>query len=53
MPRDVSAAKVGYDIESVDPRGHQPAYIRRPFIDQPDPQATAVFYRLQKLLVRA
>jgi hypothetical protein len=100
VPRDVSAAKVGYDIESVDPRSgrlrfievkgraagaeviivtrneiltalnagdafilavvavangsaHQPAYICRPFIKEPDPQATAVVYRLQELLVRA
>ncbi len=100
IPRDVSAAKVGYDIESIDPRSgrlrfievkgraegadviivtrneiltalnaadafilavvqisngfaHQPSYIRRPFIKEPDPQATAVVYRLQELLVRA
>jgi len=99
-PRDVSAAKVGYDIESLDPRtgrlrfievkgravgaevvivtrneiltalnaadafilavvsvvdgfAHQPVYIRRPFIKEPDPQATAVVYHLRELMVRA
>jgi Protein NO VEIN, C-terminal len=99
VPRDVSAAKVGYDIESIDPKGrlrfievkgraasaeviivtrneiltalnaadafilavvqitngfaHPPSYIRRPFIKEPDPQATAVVYQLQELLVRS
>ncbi len=99
-PRDVSAAKVGYDIESFDPRterlhfievkgrvqgadvvivtrneiltalnaaeafilavvqvnagfASQPAYIREPFVKEPDPQATAVVYRLAELLARA
>ena len=99
-PRDVSAAKVGYDIESLDPRtgrlrfievkgraagadvvivtrneiltalnaadafilavvsveagfAHPPAYIRRPFIKEPDPQATAVVYQLRELMARA
>ena len=100
VPRDVSAAKVGYDIESHDPRtgrlrfievkgrvigadviivtrneiltalnaadafilavvhvadgfAHQPAYIRRPFVKEPDPQATAVVYQLRELMARA
>lgn len=100
VPRDVSAAKVGYDIESHDPRtgrlrfievkgrvvgadviivtrneiltalnaadafilavvhvadgfAKQPAYIRRPFVKEPDPQATAVVYQLRELMARA
>jgi hypothetical protein len=40
-------------VHVADGFAQQPAYIRRPFVKEPDPQATAVVYQLRELMTRA
>jgi hypothetical protein len=40
-------------VHVADGFAQQPAYIRRPFVKEPDPQATAVVYQLRELMARA